>query len=220
MLRLLQALKMFPEILIGHSFGGKVVMSMANQFGAGIKRLPRPVKVWVLDALPGEVRSAEMGAQDRPEDLISALRHFPLPVQNKSDLVTSLQRDGGFSQGIAQWAATNLTPSPNGGGFVWKVDLAAVHQMYRSYESTCLWPFLQNPADGITVSFVRAERSNFRWSGTDQDLIRAYGHDVHMLRDSGHWVHTDNPNGLFDILAPSFGGSVDLHMRRQGAAMN
>jgi pimeloyl-ACP methyl ester carboxylesterase len=95
-LRLLQALKMFPEILIGHSFGGKVVMSMAEQFGkkAGVKRLPRPVKVWVLDALPGEVRSAEMGAQDRPEDLISALRHFPLPVQNKSDLVTSLQRDG------------------------------------------------------------------------------------------------------------------------------
>ena len=105
-------------------------------------------------------------------------------------------------------------PSPNGGGFVWKVDLAAIHQMYRSYESTCLWPFLQNPADGITVSFVQAERSNFRWSGTDRDLIRAYGHDVHMLRDSGHWVHTDNPSGLFDVLAPSFGGSVDLHLRR------
>lgn len=217
-LRLLQNLKMFPEILIGHSFGGKVVMSMASQFGAGVKRLPRPVRVWVLDALPGEVRSAEMGGQDRPEDLISALRHFPLPIQNKADLVTALQRNGGFSSGIAQWAATNLTPNPSGPGFVWKVDLTAIHKMYQSYESTCLWPFLQSPADGITVSFVRAERSNFRWSGADQDMIRASGHNVHLLANSGHWVHTDNPDGLFDILAPSFGSAVDLRMRRSPGA--
>ncbi len=64
------------------------------------------------------------------------------------------------------------------------------------------------------MSFVRAERSNFRWSGKDQDLIKALGHDVHLLRDSGHWVHTENPAGLFDIIAPSFGGGVDLHLRR------
>ena len=30
-LRLLSALKLFPEILIGHSFGGKVVMSMVRK---------------------------------------------------------------------------------------------------------------------------------------------------------------------------------------------
>jgi pimeloyl-ACP methyl ester carboxylesterase len=220
-LKLLQSLKMFPEILIGHSFGGKVVMSMAHQFGNGVTRLPRPVKVWVLDALPGEVRSAEMGGQDRPEDLISALRHYPLPVQRKSDIMTWLTANGGFSQGIAQWAATNLMPNPSGaGGFVWKVDLEAIHRMYLSYESTDLWKFLESPADGITVSFIRAERSNFRWSGKDQDLIKALGHDVHLLRDSGHWVHTDNPAGLFDIIAPSFGGGVDLHLRRAQPSLN
>lgn len=41
-LALLRQLKLFPNMLIGHSFGGKVVMSMAQQFG---KRLPRPVQV-------------------------------------------------------------------------------------------------------------------------------------------------------------------------------
>lgn len=44
-LRLLGRLKLFPELLIGHSFGGKVVMSMADQFGRRGSRLPRPVKV-------------------------------------------------------------------------------------------------------------------------------------------------------------------------------
>ncbi len=51
-LRLLGRLKLFPELLIGHSFGGKVVMSMAEQFGRRGSRLPRPVKVDLHD-LPG-----------------------------------------------------------------------------------------------------------------------------------------------------------------------
>ena len=47
-LGLLSYLKLFPEVLIGHSFGGKVVMSMADQFGRIGPRLPRPVQVHVL----------------------------------------------------------------------------------------------------------------------------------------------------------------------------
>ena len=50
-LELLRHLKLFPEILIGHSFGGKVVMSMADQFGRIGPRLPRPVQVSVITFL-------------------------------------------------------------------------------------------------------------------------------------------------------------------------
>lgn len=50
-LDLLRHLKLFPEVLIGHSFGGKVVMSMADQFGRIGPRLPRPVQVCFLFAL-------------------------------------------------------------------------------------------------------------------------------------------------------------------------
>jgi pimeloyl-ACP methyl ester carboxylesterase len=31
------------------------------------------------------------------------------------------------------------------------------------------------------------------------------GARVHFLRDASHWVHIDNPEGLLEILAPSFG---------------
>lgn len=83
-----------------------------------------------------------------------------------------------------------------------------------SYEQTDLWPLLAGPAQGITLSFVKAERSTFRWGGGDEARIRGLGHAVHELKGSGHWVHTDNPGGLFDILAPSFGGTPDLHTQR------
>ena len=77
-----------------------------------------------------------------------------------------------------------------------------------------MWPMLASPADGVRYSFVKAERSTFRWGGSDEARIRAHGHPVHTLPASGHWVHTDNPDGLFDILAPSFGGAPDLRVQR------
>lgn len=44
-LKLVGRLKLFPEVLIGHSFGGKVVMSMVDQFGRIGRTLPKPVQV-------------------------------------------------------------------------------------------------------------------------------------------------------------------------------
>ena len=60
--------------------------------------------------------------------------------------------------------------------------------------------------DGIEVSFVRAEHSSFRWGGDDESAIQACGHQVHLLLNAAHWVHTDNPEGLMRLLAPSFVG--------------
>lgn len=50
---------------------------------------------------------------------------------------------------------------------MWSFDLDGIAQMYESYEGSSLWPFLQRPQDGISVSFVRAERSAFRWCAPD-----------------------------------------------------
>ena len=68
---------------------------------------PFPVQVWVLDALPGEVRSGERGGQDHPADLIAALQQLPMPIPNRSHLQNYLVQRG-FSLQIARWASTNL----------------------------------------------------------------------------------------------------------------
>ena len=145
LIRLLSALKLFPEMLIGHSFGGKVVLQMTRSWAMGpARRVPRPVqvgtgggcfcelwlcvplgvrraraphprspsavnlrrshlppslKVWVLDALPGEVRSGDMGGADRPADLISTLQGIPLPVPSRHWLVGHLESTG-FSRQV------------------------------------------------------------------------------------------------------------------------
>jgi len=212
-LRLLRHLKLFPTMLVGHSFGGKVVLSMVDQFGAN---LPKPVHVWVLDALPGALGAASRRAgpggvvEDHPRALISALRAMPLPLPSRMHCVDALLAQG-FSEGVARWVATNLRPIDGrfSSKLVWAFGLDGISEMYASYEVKELWALLQRRVKGLTIDFIKAERSAFAWDPAEA-AIRATGHGVHELRESGHWVHTDNPHGLLRILEPSFSARLDV----------
>ncbi|KAL3682608.1 hypothetical protein R1sor_000630 [Riccia sorocarpa] len=207
-LQLVAQLRLVPRILIGHSFGGKVVMSMADQ---AKKPLARPVRVWVLDATPGKVRAGG-DDEDHPAELIEALRQFPPLVPSRRTVVDTLASKG-FSPTIAQWMTTNLRPAENSDGFSWVFDLDVIADMYKSYENTNLWPMVEGVPVGVHIDFLRAERSLHRWHRDDVQRIRlaeriasreGAGVQMHVLEDAGHWVHADNPDGLFRILAPSF----------------
>ncbi|KAJ7949766.1 Alpha/beta hydrolase domain-containing protein 11 [Quillaja saponaria] len=189
-LKLVQQLRITPRVLVGHSFGGKVVLSMVEQ---AAKPLARPVRVWVLDATPGKVRSGGDG-EDHPAELISFLSMLPEEVSSKRDVVKALTQQG-FSNDVAQWVA--------------------IAEMYQSYEETNLWKIVEDVPRGVHVNFLKAERSLHRWALEDLQRIHAAeeiaveeggGVEMHVLEDAGHWVHADNPDGLFRILSSSFQG--------------
>ena len=98
---------------------------------------------------------------------------------------------------------TNLTPTADG-RLDWTFDIQGISQMYATYEESDLWPLVENPPQGALIEFVRAENSAFLWSDADVNRILAAGARVHLLRNSGHWVHIDAPDGLVQIMAPSF----------------
>lgn len=207
---LLTFLKLYPTILIGHSFGGKVVMALVLEYLATSREgsekctLPRPVQIWVLDTVPGDVFVEE---GDHPRDTIDFVSKLPVPFASRKSLTDALT-GAGFTPEGAQWMATNLKPRRDG-QLAWSFDLPGIAEMYASYEATSLWHMLETTPRGLSVDFVRAERSAFVWSDADLARIAATGAVVHPLPDSSHWVHIDNPEGLLEILAPCF--------RRQGA---
>lgn len=51
------------------------------------------------------------------------------------------------AEGGARRVATNLVSLPGGAavGAVWAFDLDGISDMFRSYETTNLWPFLERP---------------------------------------------------------------------------
>ncbi|KAL8059995.1 hypothetical protein ABFX02_03G124100 [Erythranthe guttata] len=213
-LKLLGSLKLTPRVVVGHSFGGKVALSMVDQVP---KPLARPVRVWVLDATPGKVRAGADG-DDHPAELISFLSNLPKVVSSKRDIMDGLIKDG-FSKDVAQWVVTNLRQTKVNGespsSFSWVFDLKGIAEMYQSYEDTNLWKLVEDVPRGVHINFLKAERSLHRWALEDlrrihvaeeQAAQEGAGVEMHVLEDAGHWVHADNPDGLFRILSFSFQG--------------
>ncbi|KAL6492773.1 hypothetical protein OROGR_032532 [Orobanche gracilis] len=213
-LKLLGQLKLTPRVVVGHSFGGKVALSMMDQVA---KPLARPVRVWVLDATPGKVRAGG-DRDDHPAELISFLCSFPKKVSSKREVMEALVQDG-FSNDVAQWVITNLRQTGFNGAssssFSWVFDLNGITEMYQSYEETNMWKLVEDVPRGVHINFLKAERSLHRWSLEDLQRIHfaeeqaaeeGGGVEMHVLEDAGHWVQADNPDGLFRILAFSFQG--------------
>nr|CAD1831906.1 unnamed protein product [Ananas comosus var. bracteatus] len=96
-LKLVAQLRVTPRVLVGHSFGGKVALSMVEQ---AAKPLAQPVRVWVLDATPGKVRAGGDG-EDHPGELIAFLSRLPNQVSSKQEIVDALVREG-FSLDVAR----------------------------------------------------------------------------------------------------------------------
>ncbi|KAJ4810367.1 hypothetical protein LUZ62_022933 [Rhynchospora pubera] len=218
-LKLVGQLRLTPRVLVGHSFGGKVALSMVEQ---AAKPLARPVRVWVLDATPGKVRAGGDG-EDHPGELISFLRNMPYQVPSKQEVVDSLVHQG-FSLEVARWVVTNLRRNAQQ-NFSWIFDLNGIADMYESYEGTNLWEIVENVPRGVHINFLKAERSLHRWALEDLQRIHAAeelasdegaGVQMHVLEDAGHWVHADNPDGLFRILSSTFRIETTLRGIRGG----
>ncbi|KAM3334481.1 hypothetical protein ACQJBY_029105 [Aegilops geniculata] len=221
-LKLIRQLRLSPRVLVGHSFGGKVALSMVDQ---AAKPLARPVRVWVLDATPGKVRSG-LDGEDHPAELIDFLRRMPVQVNSKQEVVDALVK-AKFSVDVARWVATNLRRSSPSGprsspSYSWIFNLNGISEMYKSYEDTNLWRIVENVPRGVHINFLKAERSLHRWALEDLQRIHtaeevaadeAGGVEMHVLEDAGHWVHADNPDGLFRILSSTFRIETSLRGR-------
>lgn len=191
--RLADHLGQAPEVVVGHSFGGKVALAYARDHGA------RLVQAWALDASPAPLQP---DPADEPEVLrvMRALADVPQPLEARADVVDRLTA-AGFSTGLSRWMTTNL--ERRDGGFRWRFDLDAAHEMIADYFALDLWPVVERVRLGPEVHVVRAERSD-RW--TDAMVERLSDPPVgapthlHVLEDADHWVHADNPDGLLELL--------------------
>ena len=208
LLDLAQHLGRDPDVVIGHSLGGKVALCFARRHvEPRDKRKPLPaahqrlVQVWALDSDPG---AQVAGSEHQVRRVMAALRSHPGPFGSRAEVIDRITSEG-LSSGLAQWLATNLERKSE--GFVWRLDLNAIDELLDDYFSLDLWSFLEDLAAGSPalqsplphIHLVVAQNSD-RWSGTMKE--RALGlptsehFTLHELANSGHWVHVDNPDGL------------------------
>jgi pimeloyl-ACP methyl ester carboxylesterase len=185
-----------PDVLIGHSFGGKVALEFARQ-GLSSKL----EQVWVLDSLPGVNTTPEDSEITR---VIAAVRAVPMPAESRKAVVEHLTRDSGLSRGLAEWMTTNL--KREGDRYGWLFDADAIEALMADYFRVDLWSFLEAARERPEIQLVVAERSD-RWTPALRQRARDLPPSTRVvyreLPNSGHWVHVDNPEGLLAMIRGS-----------------
>lgn len=187
-----------PDVVIGHSLGGKVAICYGLSSVANDKASVR--QIWALDSDPGPQVAGESHEVMR---VLSALKKLPAQFATRTEAV-ELLLTAGLSNGLVNWLSTNF--EREGSGFVLRLDLEAIEELLEDYFRVDFWPKLEalgGAASRQSFHLVVAENSD-RWSGTMRQRARALPKTqqlvLHELADSGHWVHVDNPEGLAEIL--------------------
>jgi pimeloyl-ACP methyl ester carboxylesterase len=191
-LALLDAQRFPLDMLMGHSFGGKVALACSE--------LRRFNQIVVLDAAPGKIKSANLAVNQ----VIKVLRQLKPLYGSRKELVFQMLKSG-LSRPIADWMTTNLEAGPE--GLQWKFDLNAIEAMLRFYEETSYWKLLEENIHETRYDFIRAQGED-RFSLCDIEkfaLLQKKGLIyLHLLPNAGHWVHIDNPKGLLLIFERFF----------------
>lgn len=160
---LIQHLKIKPDMLIGHSFGGKVVLCLNEMM---------PVKqVWVWDAEPG------LKEPEHTYETVQKLKKIRMPLPNRQ-LVQQEILAQGLPRDIAAWMTTNLRETPE--GLVWKFDLEVIDKLLVSFGTTAVKP-------QANTDFVRAERHSHMIMGESEHVhvLKNAGHWTHIDNPEG-----------------------------------
>ena len=181
-----------PRAVIGHSFGGKVALSYAEQQPTGLEQ------VWVLDSYPG----AHTPGDDH--EVIRVLRTLEAVGRDfdSREAFVDVLLERSLSLGIANWLSQNLVR--DAAGYRFRLDLPAIGELLADYFGRDLWSVVEHPPANLEVHLVVAERSRRLNDEARARLsARADQRQVHRytLPDAGHWLHVDNPGGLVALLS-------------------
>jgi esterase len=183
--------------VLGHSFGGKVAIAGAEQLRAAGHPLD---ELWIIDAPPGPRTQPRDRTTDRTFELLEGL---PARFATRNEFIDAVVA-GGISKSIAQWLATNLIETEDGG---WRfgLELDRLRALLHDFSQIDLWPIIEaEAAAGTRVALVLGGRSEAVFGEQlerAEQLANAGGIALERIDGAGHWVHVDRPEALLAILA-------------------
>lgn len=201
-----------PTLLCGHSFSGKVVMSMLDVL---IKaNAPLPEHVWILDSMPGVYdRALDSSHQQSVIGIINTIMDLPAEFESKL-WIESLLTSKGISRPIVDWLSTNIIPVENPhdhsiSAYRYSFDIETVHHLFEDFCEKDMWGFLENYQGTSKIHFIRAGK-NRAWTAETLDRfahLNAKNSNImlHTMPNVGHWLHAEDVHGMLDIIATQSG---------------
>lgn len=186
---LLAHLGVRAEVMVGHSYGGKVVLAYARD------HLGDTSQIWVVDS------TLEVGEPGGDAwEVYEAVRSLPDEFASRGELAEGLAKFG-HGKFLSSWLGMNL--ERDGDVLRWKLDWNGVEEMLLDYFGADLWEVVESPPEGVEVHVIRASRST-SLSDADAQRISAAGDRtgrtfLHPV-EGGHWINVDNPDAVLKLM--------------------
>lgn len=179
--------------VIGHSFGGKVALLVAE-------KLSTTKTVWVLDA---PLQTFAVKALDKRDGLtafhiMDILKDAPPLFFSRRELVDFMKLRGAH-ESIALWMTTNLAQQNE--GYALNFVPAETYKMLTSFVGSDLWPLINDLSSSCRIHLVKAERGERIDDETPAKLRDLAGQNgfFHVVPRASHFLHVDNPQGLIEV---------------------
>lgn len=163
-------------IIIGHSMGGKTAMNFAVKYPLLVQTLI------VVDIVPKTYPIHH-------DQILEGMDSIPLEkLQTRIEADEILSRFVDYPE-TRQFLLKNLLRKSGGGGFQWKINLAAIDKHIEEigegmkYEGSFAGPTL----------FIMGERSNYFQAGDESIISKVFPHAKIVTLDTSHWVQAEKP---------------------------
>ncbi|MDP5170777.1 MAG: alpha/beta fold hydrolase [Bacteroidia bacterium] len=172
--------------LLGHSMGGKTVMTFAGEYPERIDKLI----------------VADMGIRQYPphhEEVLKAIAAVPLDTlvsRQQAEEIISAHLD---DQGVIQFLLKSLGRDEEK-RFRWKFNFEVISQHYQEVLAPLSMPF---PFEGPTLFLTGVNSHYVRPEDHDSILMWFPQARFEAIADAGHWLHADQPEA-FQMSVASF----------------
>jgi pimeloyl-ACP methyl ester carboxylesterase len=196
-----------PNILCGHSFGGKVALKFLE--GQLLSGSQIPEHTWILDSIPGPYRLHYSTSSDHRSDIQSVfhvfdlLEHLPSVFESREHMI-DLMVSTEVPKPVAQWLAMSIVKLPDQEGYGWGFRVPMMKELFLNFCALDMWGFLENYDGEGKIHFLRAGK-NTTWTKDVLDRIESIRRknaniELHVMPHVGHWVHAEDMLGLLNIM--------------------
>ncbi len=163
-------------IIIGHSMGGKTAMNFAVKYPSFVQKLI------VVDIVPKTYPIHH-------DQILEGMDSIPL-----EKLQTRIEADEILSKYVdypetRQFLLKNLLRKSGGGGFQWKINLAAIDKHIEEIGKGMLY---EGSFDRPTL-FIMGKRSNYFQAEDESIISKVFPHAKIVTLDTSHWVQAEKP---------------------------
>ncbi len=170
-------------ILMGHSMGGKVAMTISDRYPGFLKKLividiaPKLYPVHHQKILDG-LMSINLKRIANRKEADDKLSNFVDEVGIRQFLLKNLERDSDI-------------------GFKWKINLEAINNRLQNIGEATI-PVNQIATESL---FIRGLNSNYITDNNIEEITKKFPNSrVESIAMAGHWVHAEQPESFLKVV--------------------